>query len=254
MPGALRRSLSSSVCRGSESSRSFIGVRMLNASSRSGNRTIASISESAPFPRPMTPATGLLKGSPADEADRERHDPRHDGDEEPGLEQPPTRVDPHNRVDREARAKQERGGQQEVIAGDDPDVDAGYHHHEEHEPRTQEYGADDGEARQRRKVRVESSSMKKLASAVNRMVSEAASTSLMAVFALNSLPPNLSRKYHATPISAATTRPTPSSAIQGLASWIRLSDSSLDRSWGSKIPCEIDALEQRPRPEAYERR
>jgi hypothetical protein len=38
---------------------------------------------------------------PADQADGERHHPRHDGDDEPGLEQPLPRIDPDYGVDGE---------------------------------------------------------------------------------------------------------------------------------------------------------
>jgi hypothetical protein len=41
-----------------------MGVRMLKASSSSGRSTIASISESSPFPRPNTPCDRAAEGLP----------------------------------------------------------------------------------------------------------------------------------------------------------------------------------------------
>ena len=52
-------------------------------------------------------------------------------------------------------SQQQGRGQEEVVAAEDPYVDAGDHHHQEHEPRPEEHGSDDGEARERREIRIE---------------------------------------------------------------------------------------------------
>ena len=70
-------------------------------------------------------------------------------------------------------------------------------------------------------------------------MSEAARTSLIAEFVLSMRSPKRSRKYQAIHISAATTMPTPTSAIQGSDCCSRSSDSSRVRSLGSMIPWEM---------------
>src|SRR5215212_402884 len=80
------------------------------------------------------------------------------------------------------------------------------------------------------------SSMKSRASAVNRIIREAARTSLIAEFALRTRRPKRSRKYPIIPISVATTRPTPISDFQRSGLRIRLLDSICARSPRSTIP------------------
>jgi hypothetical protein len=82
-------------------------------------------------------------------------------------------------------------------------------------------------------------SIKSLASAVKRMVKEAARTSLIVALLLRMRRPKRSRKYQATPISAATTRPTPTNTDQKSDCWIKSCDSSCEMSSCSMIPCEM---------------
>src|SRR5215203_1031893 len=135
VPGALRRSLSSRGCRGSDSSRSFIGVRMLKASSRKGISTIASISERRPFPSPRTPSQRASCGPP------------------PPIK-PTANVTTPMTAAMTSPAFSSRW-REEVIAAKNPYVDAGDHHHQEHEPRSEEHGSDDGEPGERREIRIE---------------------------------------------------------------------------------------------------
>jgi hypothetical protein len=80
------------------------------------------------------------------------------------------------------------------------------------------------------------SSIKSRARAVKRMVKEAARTSLIGALPLRMRRPKRSRKYHATPISAATTRATPSNTVQGSFWWIKPSDCSRARSVFCRMP------------------
>src|SRR3712207_2081041 len=102
----------------------------------------------------LFPYTTLFR-SAADQANRERDDTHDHRYEQSRLEQTLARTDPHDGVDREPRAEQERRRQEEVVAAHDPDVYCGCDDDQEHEPWPEEHGSDDGETRQRRQVRVE---------------------------------------------------------------------------------------------------
>ncbi len=108
------------------------------------------------MPSPRTPShRASCRVAAADQADGERHDAHNGSDDQPGLQQPLAGVHAHGGVDRETGSQQQGRGQEEVVAAKDTYVDAGDHHHQEHEPRPEEHGSDDGEARERREIGIE---------------------------------------------------------------------------------------------------
>src|SRR5215207_1785943 len=85
----------------------------------------------------------------------ERHHAHHGGDHKSRLQEALAGVHAHGRVDREPRAQEQRRRQEEVVSTQDADVHAGDHDHQEHQPRSQQHGPDDGEPGQGCQVWIE---------------------------------------------------------------------------------------------------